>query len=160
MVNTYSTTTFAETYLPTEWAQATGRPCSRKPEIQRDVLDFPSSEHSEERLLPPTSHAAALYGSELAHMQGVLASEKILEDPAGILGKKFSRIRLPNGQVAEFMRTASQEGARRRDCVVRFRSTSRKRVRGAEEVSPVYFYGAVHHYIVVYVARKPMAFAY
>lgn len=93
-------------------------------------------------------------------MQGVLALEKILENPAGILGKKFSRIRLPNGQVAEFMRTASQEGARRRDYVVRFRSTSRKRVRGAEEVGPVYVYGAVHHYIVVYVARKPMAFAY
>lgn len=101
-----------------------------------------------------------LHDSKLAHMKAVLTLEKIAEFPSEILGKKYSRLRLPNGQVAGSVRTTLSQGNRRRDHLVRVRSTCRKRAQGAEEVVPVNVYDAVHHYVVVYSEQKPMAFAY
>lgn len=120
-----------------EWAEATGKPCSRKITIPHATFTLPSIQDADEQLLPPTSEAVEQMYSEVAHMKAVITLKKIAEMPSGIIGKKYCRLRIPNGQVAGSVHTTFLQGDYLRDYLVRVCSTRRKRARGAEEVVPV-----------------------
>jgi len=113
-------------------------------------------------LLPPLRAAAALIGQELSSMQAVLALELASQVPRTILAKKYCRTRLANGQIAGTVSSSEEPGERRRDHLVRVRSHVRKagrRGRG-EMRAAVNVYGAVHHFAVVLIDGRPMAFVF
>ena len=113
-------------------------------------------------LLPSTIPAAELIDEELTRMTAVLHLEGASNVPEQIISKKYFRVRLSNGQVAEMLSSPEEAGDRRRDHLVRVSPVVRQSARrGTGEVRvPVSVYGAVLHYTLVMIDDTPMTFTY
>jgi len=159
-------TSFGETYLPAEWAAATGKK-PRREGTPRGSLLVPAGEAGNEMewtvsLLPPRCAAAPLFGAELTAMRTALAVEEVADVPSSILAMKYFRLKLASGEIAGSKPVGTDSAKhRRRNYLLRIDSTEKRRRRDGRVVDvPVTTYGAVLHYAVVYVDGRPMAFAY
>ena len=111
------------------------------------------------QLLPPRQAPAPLTGMELERMREVLALEGIADVPDQIVAKKYCGLKLVRGQVAGSTMSFRRGG--RRNHLVRVESKVLRRIRGGgTEEAIVSIYGAVHHYAVVFVNDRPVAFAF
>jgi len=96
---------------------------------------------------------------ELERMREVLALEGIADVPDQIVAKKYCGLKLVREQVSGSTMSFRRGG--RRDHLVRVESKVLRPVRGGgTEEAIVSIHGAVHHYAVVFVNDRPMAFAF
>jgi len=157
--NTELITRYAQTYAQQEWADATGKPVAAVWEVPTGAYKLSEASYPPVYLLPPRHDPAHLTGLELARRPEVLSLQGIGAVPNQVLAKKYFGLKLARGQVAGTTKQASPRNYLRNH-LVRVLSTMEQRSRGggvARAAATVY--GAVHHYAVVYVAGKPMAFA-
>jgi len=151
-------TDYADAHTPQEWAEATGRPAQGVQALPDGVYEIASTDQPGVWLLPPRHSPGPLTGMELERMREVLSLEGVIDIPDQIMAKKYFGLKLARGQVA-----GSVKGSRRvsrRNHLVRVESSVKRCSRGGGmEEAVVAVYGAVHHYAVVYVAGKVMAFA-
>ena len=152
-------TSYAETYAPQEWGEATGKPVKQGRDMPNGAYELLSAGQPSVQLLPPRHAPAPLTGMELGRMREVLELEGVADIPQRIVAKKYCRLKLVRGQVAGSTMSSRRGG--RRDNLVRVESKVRRRTRGGgTEDAIVSIYGAVHHYAVVFVSGRPMAFAF
>jgi len=152
---------FGESYLPEEWADATGkRPAATG--LPGGSLTIPQDIGADCALLPPRSAPAALSGKELTSMRAVLAQNQANEAPPDILAKKYYRISMASGKNADSKPIGSDcDKHRRRNYVVRFSSTEEVRLpNGSVEERPVSTFRAVLHYAAVFIDGRVRAFAF
>jgi len=92
-------------------------------------------------------------------MREVLAMEGIADVPDEIVARKYCGLKLVRGQVAGSTMGFRRGG--RRNHLVRVEPKVLRRIRGGgTEEAIVSIYSAVHHYAVVFVNVRPMAFAF
>ena len=150
---------FGETYLPKEWADATGkRPAATG--LPGGSLTIPQDIGADCALLPPRNAPATLNKEELTSMRAVLAQKQANEVPPDILAKTYCRINMASGKIAGSKPFGSDcDKHRSRNYVVRINSTELVRLpNGSVEERPVSTFGAVLHYAAVFIDGRVMAF--
>ena len=154
-------TSFGKTYLPKEWAHATGKQPAT-PGIPVGSLTVPEFIGLDCALHPPQSAPAALNGVERASIQAVLIQEDATAVPSIFLAKKYYRAKPASGNFAGSKLVGPDCGKnRRRNYLVRLKSTEEfEEPDGTRGERPVSTFGAITHDANVYTDDRPMAFAY
>jgi len=89
---------YAETYAPQEWEDATGKPVKWARDMPIAASELPSTAQPTVQLLPPRHAPAPLTGMELERMREVLALEGVTDVPDQIMAKKYCGLKLVRGQ--------------------------------------------------------------
>lgn len=93
-------TSFAELQTPGQWVEATGIPSNSDNSIPSGTYSMDNEADSILALLPPRTKASFLVRGELSDMRTVLALPGRSQVPSTVYAKKYSRLRLDNGDVA------------------------------------------------------------
>lgn len=125
----------------------------------RQAHVVPTSGSEKAVLSPPSSDASALTVLKLHAIKDVLVLEGVDEVPERFWAEKYFKMQLHSGQVCGTFRMGASPDAHR-DHLVRARSTVRQRsATGAVVYEAASVYGAVHHFVVVFVNGRPRVYA-